>query len=164
MDFLLSEVSRNCVPLIYFDTLICPFPDLLPLPSHGGSVWALLVLHERNGFLQLMWYHGSNWVLHHCSPFSLWEGLWSHSVLPCGDGSSDVLWCPNLCICMYFSPVVCLNSPLGKLDFHFSPVCGFVPRSTLHFFPSTLASVIGQFCTSACSTAQPWSVCLLPDA
>lgn len=35
VDFLLSEVSRNSVPLMPFDTLTFPFPDF-PLPSHGG--------------------------------------------------------------------------------------------------------------------------------
>lgn len=64
MDFLLTMFL-----LMPFDSLTCPFPDLLSPPIHGGSTLVLLMLLERNKFLQLC---PASLVTHH-SPFFLQE-------------------------------------------------------------------------------------------
>lgn len=68
--FLLESlsVSRNCIPLMPFDILLCLFPALPTTPSHGGPASVLWVLLERNGFLRIL-HNWSIWVLIHYSPF-----------------------------------------------------------------------------------------------
>lgn len=47
-------VSRNYVPLMPSENLICHFPKPLPPPSHGAPALGLWMVQERNEFV---WQH-----------------------------------------------------------------------------------------------------------
>lgn len=49
----LNAVSWNHIALMPFNSLICPFPTLLPTPSDGGPASIFWWLQKENGFLQL---------------------------------------------------------------------------------------------------------------
>lgn len=70
----LNTDSRNNVPLMSFDILVCLFSQLLLPPTYGGLAYTGCCWKET-GFSDRIPYSWSSQALTHCFPFPLQERL-----------------------------------------------------------------------------------------
>ena len=169
----LSTVSRNCVPSMPCDILICLLPNLPPA-SHGGPASVLWVLLERNGFLQQ--HLTQQGQLGRNSPllFPLQRGccqiVQPHAMSCWGRVNADKVSltlsvCPNSFVWVYFLLQWHLESPFVRAGFLQILSCPSVSAQVSISRFSLTAAEKGE-CKFTGSVLQPGlrSVCLLLDA
>ena len=92
MDFLLSAVSNNCVPLMLFAIVICLFTDVLLSPSHGGPAAKKVVSPVVSCNIEV------SWALIHSTPFLPWVRL----TPPDSSSLCNVALCEELVLVKFF--------------------------------------------------------------
>lgn len=132
-----NSVSRNCVPLILFDILICLFPQLPPLshgvlPQYPGCCW------KETGFSRIV--SQSQGRVTHSSPF---PPQVVSAVLPLWKSSTGKI--PFFCIEFFPPHVAYWHLPAGGVNFYkFFLIFQCVPKLALSRFSPTTAGRVGM--------------------
>ena len=164
MDFLLNAVSRNRAPYLPFSQSphsLQSWSSHLSTLGAAGEKWVSPVTscaarvastHSPTSFSPTGEVIAAGYIsLCAVYPWPRIEG-WGGEGWHWESFSYHHLHCNQTHIC--FSRSVCWNLPSGRLDFcKFSPMCGYLPRSTLFMFLLTVKRSLGSLAGSPASTA-----------